>query len=325
MKFGPSDTEDFSAQGSGVFIICEGNYMYGNASLSYYSPTDGVQNEVFVRSNAIRLGDVAQSMSIYGDTGFIAVNNSGVVFAIDLNTFRIKRMLTGVNSPRHTLVLSDTKAYLTDLYDSRITIFDPHTMQISGYIPTPSHRSTEQLVRLSDKVYTNCWSYDNTILCIDTSDDTVCDSLKIDGQPAAMQSDVYGNLWVVTDTGATGTAAPKLYRIKTSPLSIDRTWTLPYKAAVDIATSGNGSRIYVLNKHIYQLSYNTDALPDEPLIDCSGRKIYAIGADPVSGEIYSADAIDYVQPASICRYDKSGKLLDTFKVGITPGDFCFKQ
>ena len=58
--------EDFSATESehGLFICNEGNFQYGNATLSFYDPaTRSVENEVFYRANAMRLGDVAQSMT----------------------------------------------------------------------------------------------------------------------------------------------------------------------------------------------------------------------------------------------------------------------
>ena len=138
MKWDYGEMEDFSATGDGLFITNEGNFQYGNATLSYYDPeTKTVENEVFYRANAMKLGDVAQSMTIRNDVGWVVVNNSHVIFAIDINTFKEVGRITGLTSPRYIHFISDEKAYVTQIWDYRIFIVNPKTYQITGYIECP--------------------------------------------------------------------------------------------------------------------------------------------------------------------------------------------
>ena len=117
MKWDYADMEEFAATGPGLFITNEGNFQYGNATLSYYDPaTKKVENEVFYRANAMKLGDVAQSMTIHNDLGWIVVNNSHVVFAIDLRTFKEVGRITNLIPPsgrRASILRSSTAASST--------------------------------------------------------------------------------------------------------------------------------------------------------------------------------------------------------------------
>lgn len=189
MKWDYGDTvEDFNATGAGLFITNEGNFQYGNASLSYYDPeTKQVQNEIFFRANGMKLGDVAQSMIIHDNKGWVVVNNSHVIFAIDLNTFKEVGRIENLTSPRYIHFLSDEKAYVTQLWDNRIFIINPRTYEIIGHIQVPDMTmesgSTEQMVQYGKYVYCNCWSYQNRIIKIDTETDQVVDELKIGIQP----------------------------------------------------------------------------------------------------------------------------------------------
>ena len=123
MEYGPIEPIDMTLPGRGLFISNEGNFTYGNASLCYYDITnsqlitdqDG-DNDIFLSANGIPLGDVAQSVTSYGNTVYVVVNNSGVIFAIDRHTAKITGTIRGLTSPRYMHILSDTKAYVTDLY-----------------------------------------------------------------------------------------------------------------------------------------------------------------------------------------------------------------
>lgn len=333
MDYGPMEEEDFggsSPAGDGVFVLCEGNFMYGNATLSYYVPSKKrTMNEVFSRANGIALGDVAQSMTIYEKHGYLVVNNSGVVFVIDTDTFRVVGTLTGLVSPRYVHFVNDTKAYVTDLYDARITVFDPRTLEITGHIPLAGHRSAEQMVQWGDTVFTNCWSYDNKILAIDARRDELVDSIEVGIQPTSLALDKYGKLWTATDGGYEGNPfgyeAPALWRIDAKTLRIERKFPLPMgDSPSEVTLNGTRDTLYYIDRGVWRMPVEAESLPSTPFIPYDGTIYYGLGVDPRSSEVYVADAIDYVQPGVVYRFTPQGAAVDTFRVGITPGAFCFK-
>lgn len=329
MDFGPAEEERFEVEGHGVLIVCEGNFNFGNASLSYYDTARStVENSVFARSNGIPLGDVAQSAVVRNGRAYIAVNNSGIIFVVDTSTFRIVGTVEGLTSPRYIHFADDRKAYVTDLYDPRITIFDPVTLEITGHIDT-GHASTEQMAQWGDLLYVCCWSYDDKVLVIDTRTDTVVDTITVGIQPAAAAADRNGKIWVLTDGGYEGSpygyAAPALFRIDAATRRVEREFTLAFgTSASALCTDADGSTLYFINNDIMRMPADADTLPAEPFIESLGTIYYGLGVDPLTSELYVADAVDYMQSGVVRRYSARGELLDTFRTGVSPSAFGFR-
>lgn len=332
MKFGPVPQEEFDypcSDGEAVFIVCEGNFMYGNATLSVYIPSSGeLQNEVFARANGMKLGDVAQSMTMHEGTAYIVVNNSGVIFGIDPETFRIKRVIRGIGSPRY-MYFRGQDAYVTSLYEPRIAIVDVPTATVAGYIDTPGHTSTEQMVAFGDTLFVSCWSYDDTVLAVDMVTREVTGEIKLRSQPRYMTSDRFGKLWVLTDGGmgdAQSGTPPALYRIDPASLTVEREFVLRAgDSPKGLDTDGGGETIYFLNEDVWRMDVQADELPAEPFLRSRNTIYYALGVDPRNGDVYVGDAIDYQQQGVVYRFSKEGKGLDTLRVGITPSSFCFRE
>lgn len=268
MKWDYGEMEDFSATGDGLFITNEGNFQYGNATLSYYDPeTKTVENEVFYRANAMKLGDVAQSMTIRNDVGWVVVNNSHVIFAIDINTFKEVGRITGLTSPRYIHFISDEKAYVTQIWDYRIFIVNPKTYQITGYIECPDMTmetgSTEQMVQYGKYVYVNCWSYQKRILKIDTTTDQVVDQLEVGIQPTSLVMDKNYKLWTITDGGYEGSPygyeEPSLYRIDAETFKIEKQFKFQLgDAPSEVQLNGAGDELYWINKDIWRMSVDAE-------------------------------------------------------------------
>lgn len=326
--------EDFTAPTSGLFVINEGNFQYGNATFSFYDPlTHQVENEVFFRANAMKLGDVAQSMIIRDNVGWLVVNNSHVVFAINTTTFKEVGRITNLTSPRYMHFVSDTKAYITQLWDNRIFIVNPKTYQITGYIQCPNMTmesgSTEQMVQKGKYVYVNCWSYQNRILKIDTETDQIVGELQVGIQPTSLALDAYGKLWTVTDGGYEGSPygyeAPSLYRIDPETFTIEKKFMFAKgDSPSEVQLNGDKTKLYWINDAIWSMPVTAETIPVDPFLPAQNTIYYGLTVCPTSGDVYIADAIDYVQQGKIYRYSSDGKLLDEFYAGIIPGAFCWK-
>lgn len=321
----------------GLFIINEGNFMYDNASLSYYNCNDKtIINNIFYEANSVALGDVAQSMIIKDTTAFIVVNNSGKIYVINTNTLKIIGKITNLNSPRYIYIINDDKAYITDIYSKSITIINPKSFQTISKIDVNNHNPkfyqhpTEQMVKYKQYIYTNCWSYDNKILIIDTNIDKVIDSIEVGIQPNSLVIDKYNKLWVLCDGGYKGNPygyeKAKLLKINLDNNQIEQVFNFeidddPSKLIIN----SNKDSLFFINKHIYRHIVTNNTAPEIIVKskNINSSSYYGLGIDPNNSDLYVADALDKVQPGIIYRYSSNLTPIDSFKVGIIPSFFCF--
>jgi len=337
----PVDTVFFDFTGNrGVYIVNEGNFMFGNSSLSFYDPqTKRVVNHVFQARNGVPLGDVAQSMTIWNNLGFVVVNNSGKIYIIDSSTAEFKGSITGLSSPRYIHIINSEKAYITDLFARKITIINPTTFRKTGSIlvnnPTSefSQHSTEQMIQYNNLVFTNCWSYDNKILVIDTNTDQLVDSIEVFKQPNSLVIDKDNKIWVLTDGGFEGSAygyeRPGLLKIDAETHEIGRTFRFALgEHPLSLCLNAGKDSLLFLNRHVWKMAVTDKKLPELPFITSAYTNIYggfySLAINPSNSELYVGDAIDHAQNGIVHRYAPSGQLIDEFKVGITPGGFAFK-
>lgn len=333
--------KDYITNQRGVFIVNEGNFMYDNATLSYYLiDSMKVLNNLFERVNGFPLGDVAHSMEVHNGLGYIVINNSGKVYIIDINSFKAVGKITGLVSPRYIHFISDTKAYITDLYAKSITIVNPSTLQIIGSIQVNNYETrfyqhpTEQMVQLGNKVFVNCWSYDNKILVIDSEKDIVTDSIEVISQPNSMVIDRYNKLWVLSDGGDEGNPyayeRPGLTRINPETMEIERVFRFNLEDnPLSLCLNGSKDTLFLIDHHVWKMAIGDSKFPETPFLispyeDAFSGGFFSLKVDSVNSDIYLADAVDNVQCGKIYRFSLSGEPIDTFQTGIIPGSFCFK-
>lgn len=310
----PSVT-DTTAQG--IFICNEGNFQWGNASLSLYnSATGSVQEDVYKAVNGKGLGDVLQSMNIINGMAYLLVNNSKKIEVIDAKTCKSMYTITGLNSPRYLLPISGQKAYVSDLYEKAVYVLDLTSKQITKKIACGTW--TEQMVLLNQKAFV-CGTNSSYVYVINTQTDLLEDSIALGYGAQYIVKDKHQKLWILSNGKAP--IVPQLFCINEGGM-IEKTFNfgsedLPSRLII----SPSLDKLYWLNKGIFAMDITANVLPTTPLVEAASRNFYGLGYNPHKNQLMASDAKDFVQKSEVYLFDTLGNLKGNFRTQINSGYF----
>ena len=305
---------------SGVYVTNEGNFQFGNSTISYFDEqTNYVTNDVFFAANGFELGDVCQSMIQIGAYYYVVVNGSGRVEVVDTTDFKVVKTITGCQSPRYLLPLSASKAYLTDLYDNKVHILNLATNEITGSISIPMW--TEALVYANNKVYVSA-PHSKFVLVVDPLLDLITDSIEAGEGVTGMVLDKNNTLWLLSN-GDLGTHDPFLAKVDVSTDEIILQETLDHPAG-GLTCSADLSTLYWLEDGVVKLSVDSPVSQRATIIAKGIHNWYGLGIHPFTEDVYVSDAFDYLQSSEIFIYSKEGDQKSSFTAGVISGGFWFK-
>jgi YVTN family beta-propeller protein len=317
------DTTFSTEKGSGVYILNEGNYGWGNGSVDYFSFSTGkVVEDVFQISNNRPLGDVCQSMEVFNEKAYLVVNNSSKIEIVNPYNFKSLGVITGLSSPRYFVGINSSKAYVSDFKSNSISVIDLNANSKVKSISCPGW--TEEMIKVGNYVYvTNI--YRNYIYIIDSETDVLDDSILLGESPNSLQVDKNGKLWVLCGGSSENHVSGKLNRINPITKAVELSLTFPGHTDVPRKLEINGAqdKLYYLYNGVNQFSIVDNSLPSSPFINQKSLLFYGLGVDPESGNIYVSDAIDYVQKGKVYCYKPDTALVNSFNSGLIPGEFYF--
>lgn len=317
---------------NGIFIVNEGNFNWGNASISFINGKDYlVHNDIFQKVNNRSLGDVAESMKIYNNMAFIVINNSNSVEVVSLKDFKSIKSITGFNSPRNIEIIDSNKAYVTNMLKD-IAVVDLKSFTITKTIHLQDW--TESMIRFDDYLFvTSIGNYATPnskrkakIKIIRTSDDQVVDSIITGKEPLSILIDRKQKIWVLCTGGFDKYEAPSLLRIDPELKIVEKTFI--FNKGTDspsrLCINPSGDTLYYLNNGVFQMPVGASSLPAQSLIPSDGHLFYGLGVNPGNGNLFVSDAIDYVQNGWVYQFNQSnGNLIKAFLAGRIPASFCF--
>jgi hypothetical protein len=308
---------------NGILIVNEGNFQGGNGSLSFLDRAkDSLSLDIFKKANDRPLGDVAQSINIIGTKAYIVVNNSGKIEVVDLPTLKSTCTITGMTSPRYMLPISGNRALVTDLYSKTIHIISLGNCNVTGSIPTGGW--TEEITQIGNRIFAAQAGTDK-VLAIDATTLTLIDSIAIAQQPASFAQDKNGKLWILC-SGNLGAGIPQLARLNPDSLTVEASFDFPSlnDAPSKLCINASQDTLYYLNGGIYRMAITEATLPTQPFIPAQNHNWYALDIDPQNGLLLAGNGRDFTRKGQILRFSRStGMPIDSFEVGIIPGEFGF--
>lgn len=309
---------------SKVLILNEGNFNFGNASLSLYNQKlKSVNNKVFQSNNSGRpIGDVVQSTTQIGEELFVLVNNSSKIEILDVSNLSAKASIQQLNSPRYLTSFNSQKAYVSDLYEDKLYVINPESRSVVKTIETGGW--VEEMAIVNNKLYlTHVDS--NQLWVLNVSNDSILSKIDVHEQPQFIEVDANNNIWVSCTGGFNG-GKSAIYKIDSSVdsiLSVFEAPTVDFNVS-EIEFNGSKNELHFLAKDgLYAMNVAAAQLPTVPKVSKENRLFYGFSIEPISNEIYISDAIDYQQRGVVYRFNNAGSQLDAFKVGIIPGDVVF--
>lgn len=319
---GPQYAEDadvFSHSSSRIFVVNEGNFGWGNASISVYDPQrKAVQQRLFASKNGTPAGDVAQRMREIGGDYYLVMNNSNKILQIDTSTFSVKTEIPGLSSPRDICGCGDY-FFVSLLYSSQLTVLDRNTLQPQPSITLGS--AAEQLYSLGNHLFvTRPAGAVEVIDCETLERDTI---FSTGSSPGRFVADKACNLW--TTLSGSWNAPAALLRLDPEQQQVSGLFLTGTPTAKNLSLSADSTGGWFYGGDgIYFFSFSEEAVSETAIVETGSAEVYGFGCDPHTGDLYYSDALDFVQQSMIYRYSETGTPIDTFKAGIMSNGFVFE-
>lgn len=299
-----------------LFVASEGNFGSSDGSIEVFRGEEKIQT-------VNNVGDVVQSILVFEDDLFVAVNNSHTIKKY--NIIESGLALPGIevstnNSGPREMCIVDNRLYFTNWLTKDVKVLDLNNYNISSF--SALSNVPEDIVSDGSFLYVSTPHqelYDNQgslIVKIDLSDGRVVESFEVGLGPEQLYLDE--NLLFVSRT------------------SYDANWSASYGSSkvdiitgeVEIVTYGVGTAcradIFKMNNSIYRATA-LGAIPlDEDLNLNQSAKIGDFS------NIYSANYLDdklilgssdYSSPDTVYLYNNLNESIGVLEVNVLPGSF----
>ncbi|MBE0644756.1 MAG: hypothetical protein IH600_11800 [Bacteroidetes bacterium] len=307
----------------GLYILNEGNFQRGNATLSFYIPDSNVvYGDLFQTMNGRPLGDVGNSITIRDGLAYLVINNSHKIEVVDAATHKSVRTIASPAgaSPRQIAFASNGYGFISNLLDNSVSVYNPSTGALVDKIGVGTN--PDGLAAAGDLVVVanSGFGSGNTVSIIDAGTRAVVKTVTVGDNPSSVLAlSEYAAAVICTgdygDFNDPNDDTPgMLYVIDLQTRRVADSLELgghPQRLVRDTdghlyTIQGDGvTRIHLASKTITE-----KFIPGF---------FYNIFVDTTDRKIYLTNPIDYVQAGKLEIYSMTGAKERTVDVGIIPG------
>ncbi len=319
---------------NGIFITNEGPFTSGTGTVSFYNKADKtVSNDLFQTLNGYPLGNIVQSMSIFNNKGYIVVNNGNKIETVNMSDFKAAGAITGLTQPRYFLGITIGKAYVSEWgaggVGGAVKVIDLASNKILTTINTAT--GAECMVAIDNTVFVSCnggtnSKRDSVVSVINSITDKWVTNIVVGANPNSMVTDFNGRIWVLCggEWNASYTALEKpakliLINPATNNIEQSFTFTSLTNSPSSLTINAAKNKLYFVNGNkVYGQHISSTNLTGTAIIN---RGFYRITIDPSTDYLYASDPGNYTSNGWVLRYNSSAAVIDSFQVGVIPGNF----
>ncbi len=315
---------------NGVFVTNEGGFGAGNATVSFISNANVLQNNIFASANSgAALGDTAQSMFFEGSKAYIIMNGSGTIKVVNRTTLALETTITGLVNPRY-MASFDGKLYVTCWGDPLVTtddqvkVIDVATNALIGNFSVPE--GPENIVLNNGLLYIaqkGGYGYGNKVTVINPVTFSILAPINVGDVPTSLEIN-NGILYILCGgkpsfSGSETFGSLVKYDLATG-IVIN---TIPFATTHPNNLKIVGSDLYyTIDSAIHKSNLTDTTLPNTALFSTTPQGVYGVYAFNVIDDVlYVADAGDYINAGKVYTYTTAGTLLNSFTVGVIPNGF----
>ncbi len=321
----PSNKPTVDSTAHGVYILNEGTWGMNNSSISYKNLQTGeIVEDIFLQANGRGLGDTGSDLQAYGSKLYCVVNTSERLEIMNLeNCESIETIAMEGKQPRK-LAFNNGRVYVS-CFDGGVVCIDTATFQIVETIQAGSN--PEGLCFANNKLYVansggmNYPHYDSTVSVFNASNHQFIKNIPVAINPTRLFTDHQNDVYLIS-MGNYSNVPVTLQRIDSNNDLMAATLDLP---ASNLTIEKNFAYMYSYDyasasAWVKIMDITSESVVKEQFItDGTAIKLpYGITVNQVNNNVYIADAIDNSVNGDVYCFDKDGKKLFQFEVGINP-------